>query len=821
MRFTSDPDEITRAVDLLFERNTVVELRILNAEGGGMVSGNFDGEHRPNMVEAATEWSGKAPAVYFTLNPVDPTLLARSWNRVKKYVKHMAADSDILRRVWLLLDFDPERKSDVSSTDAEHEAAIARARDVRDFLRSLGWPDPILASSGNGAHLLYRIDLPNDQESTTLVKGILESLATRFSDSVVKIDRSVFNPSRVCKLYGTLAAKGDHTPERPHRIARILEVPETIEVVSIDLLRGLLPPVQTSLRPAAKQEDQAFLAVTTIENRSLSDRVAWLEGWLAKYNLLVLDKKPWNGGWIWVLKVCPWNSEHTNLSAYVGVKADGTFFAGCHHNSCSEKGWYDLRDLYEPGWRDEESEFKPRESLKDPHRLARNFLETECHHPDGPVIRFHNGAWYSWDRASYHEVPQKEVRARLTHSIKKEFDRESVEAQKRGDTKAMESAHVLLSGVRNVAGALESLVLIPSTLEAPCWIDEGPVWEPRDLLPAINGVFHIPSLLEGKGDHLEPTPLLFSTFALDYEILVGALAPVLWLQFLNEIWGKDPQSILTFQEFMGYCLTPDTSQQKILSVFGPKRSGKSLLGRVMTGVLGRKNVAGTTLSDLGERFGLHPLMGRNLAIIPDARLRGQNPKVIERMLSISGQDMLLIDRKGYNAIHAVLPTRLMILSNELPRFDDASGALVGRMIVLRTTESFYGREDVHLAERLLKERAGILLWALDGLRRLRERGHFIQPDSGKELVEEWDNLSSPVRTFVKERCDLGPFKQIEVSKLYQEYVEWCHEIGVIHPGAPNTFGRNLRAVVPHLSIIQPRVEEGRVRMYDGIQLLPR
>ena len=130
------------------------------------------------------------------------------------------------------------------------------------------------------------------------------------------------------------------------------------------------------------------------------------------------------------------------------------------------------------------------------------------------------------------------------------------------------------------------------------------------------------------------------------------------------------------EKFRGKNLTPDTSQQKILSLIGPKRSGKSVIGRVTTEVIGQQNVAGTTLSDLGERFGLEPLMGRNLAIIPDARLRGQSPKVVERLLSISGQDMLLVDRKGYAATSVVLPTRLMILSNELPRFDDASGALL-------------------------------------------------------------------------------------------------------------------------------------------------
>ena len=810
-----DRDMLILWVNLFFLPGMVVELRVLSARGGGTVSGYFDWDHREDFIRAAIEWSGRAPAVYCTLNPVDPVILARSLNRVKRYAKVTTKDDEILGRLWLLIDFDPKRRPEISSTDAEHEAAIALARQCREYLRSQGLPDSILADSGNGAHLLYRIDLPNDQESTHLIKRILESLASRFSNSAVGLDRKVYNAARIWKLYGTLAAKGDHTPDRPHRIARILEAPEALEVVPIDLLKGLLPQVQTSPSPRKADENQAFEAVTTTGSRGLFD----LESWIVEHNVPVVEDKPWQDGRLWVVNPCPWNPTHTNRSAFVGIRANGAIFAGCHHDSCIDKGWHDLRDIYEPGWRDKEANFKPQESIKDPHRNARNFLETECKHPDGPILRYHYGAWYWWDGASYHVVPVKEINARVTSSVKDAFDRESIEAQKRGDTEGMVALPVTTAVVRNVLGALESLVLIPSTFDPPCWIGNGRLWEPCDVLPAINGLYYLPLLLDGIDKHIKPTPLFFSTFALDYEIRLDAPPPLAWLKFLDEIWGKDSQCIETLQEFMGYCLTPGTSQQKILSLIGPKRSGKSVIGRVTTGVIGQQNVAGTTLSDLGERFGLEPLMGRNLAIIPDARLRGQSPKVVERLLSISGQDMLLVDRKGYAAISVVLPTRLMILSNELPRFDDASGAVVSRMILLQTIQSFYGREDILLPERLLKERASILLWALEGLKRLRERGYFVQPDSGKQLIDEWENLSSPVRVFVKERCDLGPFKRVGVADLYNAYVEWCREVGLIHPEAPNTFGRNLRAVVPHLGVIQPREGEGRVRIYDGIRLV--
>jgi hypothetical protein len=224
----ADTDEIARAIGLLFDPDTVVELRALKAPKAGTVSGYFDGEHREELIQAATEWSGKAQGVYVTLNPVHPDLLARASNRARRFADCTTKDNEILRCVWLPIDFDPKRLSGISATDAEHQAALDRARRCRDYLRRLGLPDPIFADSGNGAHLLYPFDAANDEASTDLVKRVLETLASQFSDGTVDVDRSVFNPARIWKLYGTLSAKGDHRADRPHRIARILEVPNNV-----------------------------------------------------------------------------------------------------------------------------------------------------------------------------------------------------------------------------------------------------------------------------------------------------------------------------------------------------------------------------------------------------------------------------------------------------------------------------------------------------------------------------------------------------------------------------------------------------------------
>src|SRR5262249_28232873 len=145
------------------------------------------------MAEAALEWSGKAPAVYFTINPVNPDLLARCVNRVASFARETTSDADIVARCWFFVDFDPKLASGISATEAEHEAALERARQCRDWLSSWGWPSSVEADSGNGAHLHYRIDLPNDDASRRLLERCLQALAFQFSDQQVDVDRKTAN----------------------------------------------------------------------------------------------------------------------------------------------------------------------------------------------------------------------------------------------------------------------------------------------------------------------------------------------------------------------------------------------------------------------------------------------------------------------------------------------------------------------------------------------------------------------------------------------------------------------------------------------------
>jgi hypothetical protein len=218
-------EEIIGWFRVLLDPGQVVELRAIGIKKGDYPphteAGFFDAAHLPQMVKAARRLSEKAPAVYWTLNPLDPDLLARRKNRTDwAKTDELATDRDVLRRRWLLIDADPVRRAKISSTGAEKAFAWETIQAVRDHLGGRGWPAPILADSGNGFHLLYRIDLPADDGGT--VRKLLHALGDRFDTDKVKIDRTVFNPSRICKFYGTMARKGDPTETRPHRLAKLL-----------------------------------------------------------------------------------------------------------------------------------------------------------------------------------------------------------------------------------------------------------------------------------------------------------------------------------------------------------------------------------------------------------------------------------------------------------------------------------------------------------------------------------------------------------------------------------------------------------------------
>lgn len=349
----------------------------------------------------------------------------------------------------------------------------------------------------------------------------------------------------------------------------------------------------------------------------------------------------------------------------------------------------------------------------------------------------------------------------------------------------------------------------------PAWINPTPTDpNPRRLIVARNG-WCDPA--EDKLALRPPDPRLLATAALDFDVDPNAPPPTAWLAFLDSLGLKLDEALL-LREWFGYCLTADTSQQKALMLVGPRRSGKGTILRVLTSLVGTANTASPALGSLANNFGIAPLLNARLATVTDARLSGRTDTavVVERLLSIIGEDALTVDRKHREPVTVKLDARFTLATNELPRLADSSGALSGRMLILPLTRSYYGKEDTGLTRRLMAELPGVLLWALEGLRSLRQRGRFVQPHRGDEMQQEMDDLASPVGAFIRECCEVGPGLEVPCGELFAKWREWCHEQGRDRPGTSQTLGRDLRAVEPGIGISRRRTDFGRSRYYEGI-----
>lgn len=327
-----DAEKITEALDVLKFDEQLFEIRILKDKQ--TFSGYFtDKEKLLSELENMIYNHGLQGAnIFYTLNVIDPDCYSRKQH--DKFISGKlttTSDGDITAYQWLLIDLDPKRKTGISSTDAELQAAQERGDMIAKYLRERDYPAPIMAMSGNGIHLLYSINLANTEENKQLIEQCLKALALLFNDDVVEVDTTVFNPSRISKLYGTTAQKGASTKDRPHRMSRIISVPPIRELVKKELLERLAAEYPQEVQTPRKRKESFDL-----------------EGWLDEYGIRVNAVKSWKDTTRYILEECPFDSNHKAPDATIIRMASGAICFKCFHNSCSGHDWHELRLKYEP-----------------------------------------------------------------------------------------------------------------------------------------------------------------------------------------------------------------------------------------------------------------------------------------------------------------------------------------------------------------------------------------------------------------------------------------------------------------------------------------
>jgi putative DNA primase/helicase len=421
----------------------------------------------------------------------------------------------------------------------------------------------------------------------------------------------------------------------------------------------------------------------------------------------------------------------------------------------------------------------------------------------------YRGGWQLWRTTHWSEIDLAEVRANVYKALEN-----ACYVKAKDGVPSLEPWDPTRHKIGNVLEAMAAVGHLSSEIDAPEWIERHDVrTTAAQVISCENGLLN----LEARSLH-QHTPALFNLVHVPFAYTPDAPDPVVWLDFLASLWGDDEDAIALLQEYFGYVLSGRLDMQKLLMLVGPTRSGKGTIARTLRALVGgRRNVPGPTLASMATNFGLSPLIGKPLAIISDARLGSLGATVVERLLSITGEDTLTIDRKYREPWTGKLLTRFVILTNEVPEFQDASGVIANRFLVLNMTETWLGREDHELTRKLRPELALILNWSLAGLDRLNEHGRFTVPPASDETVIQMQDLASPVSAFVRERCTLEPAAEIAVDKLYAAWRDWAERNG--HKlSSKVTFGRDLRAVAPRVRITQPRIDGKQVYHYLGVRL---
>lgn len=323
---------LRKAIQCLKPDNQLFEIRIIGKQKP--ISGYF--KDADALVKAFDTVDIRNSNVYITLNQVNEDCFSRTQS--EKFVKgvNTTNDMDVDGYNFLFIDIDPQRKAGISSSNEEYKAACEKARKVYRYMENLGFEKPIKAISGNGAHLLYRINLKNTETNQRLVEKCLKALALLFNDDVVQIDTANFNPSRICKLYGTMAQKGADTKDRPHRMSRIIECPDNLKITDKMYLEKLASEYPEQEKPTPSKYNNY--------NPTEFD----VETWLSNYGIGYKEDSWRDGCKKLILNHCPFNHQHKAPDSMILIQNNGAIGFKCLHNSCQGKTWQDVRLMYEP-----------------------------------------------------------------------------------------------------------------------------------------------------------------------------------------------------------------------------------------------------------------------------------------------------------------------------------------------------------------------------------------------------------------------------------------------------------------------------------------
>ena len=866
-----DAPEILRALEILAPSG-IFEIRAPKAKLSGRVGtagGYFD--NHAAAAKAAAKLSGNAAGVYITLNPVNQALLARAANRIDPRAERTTGDAEITGRRWLLLDFDPERPAGISSSNPEHTAALERATATRTWLDSQGWPAPVFADSGNGAHLLYRIDQPNDNDARALVEAVLKTLAGRFGDNQVKIDTGVFNASRISKIYGTTACKGDPLPDRPHRIARILEAPESPLPVDLGLLRALVPvpaPAAQPSRPPGQTSGDFFAQVN---GRAMSALSAWVPA-------LLPAAVPHHDGFR--VKSA---SLGRNLEEDLSITPAGIVDFGLRDQGDPKEGRRTPIDLviehgHQPDAKDAAFWICQQLGLA-PDALGWNSRGADSDKGTDFATRGHarpriteyldnpSQSSSSSQSITYPFILENQTFISIT------INRLCIDCDKTAESIAADTLagelrnklafsnealtwHVFTGTHWHPVGAkpVDDFVTAVLYNAAPDGFDlkylraiqkllgsgllplRSPSVAPGTSIPFKNGILNTAAMT------LAPvTPDNALTWSLPYDYEPGAACPTI-IRWLADAVDGDTPSLEFLQAWLAAVLVGRPDLQKFLHLLGPGGTGKGTFIRLTTKLVGERNRTITDLRNLEtNRFETAGLYQKRLVAITDS---GNYRGGVDVLKALTGQDPIRLERKHQQQSGTFTFGGMVILaSNEgLETTDLTSGIERRRLTVefnnVATAEARAAWDAQGGEEAVLhREIPGLVNWVLS-LSREEVTARIMRPPP-RAAMSNLDALrfQNPIADWLFENTEPEPETKTKVGDkqplpggsflcaadwLYPNYLDWYARTG--RKGSAVSLVRFSRLIVEIARMFKVNLHKGRAAdgvFIKGLRLLER
>jgi P4 family phage/plasmid primase-like protien len=827
-----DLTEIRRAVELLFSdvkfgAGECVEVRMMHKQKHLTVSGWFDDPEA--MVKAvarlARDGFGKPNTyqfvhqnIYWTANPVTDALLARQEKNKPHVVCENTSDANITRRIWLPADIDPVRASGVSATKSEKKLAIGVVNALLEKLTQLGFPEESLigGDSGNGYHLLIRIDLPNDAESRELIKRCIFGMQALVGiPARVEVDPTVFNAARIMKAYGTLACKGVNTPDRPWRMSLLKVIPDgPIVPASRELLEKLsaFAPDRSTKRdlggevqkrgPWNAENAQKYLGCTTWDGLPKKDN-----------SPEVVEK--WVGTCI--------NDESHRDSAFFLYK-DGWVAYTCFHASCQGT---DHNKFFK--WAEEQTgEAYPRPGIRSSFENSVQYevedvvdeidislpgeTRTEVVSVSGTVRseaiepkKFQltdagNGermahwwghkfryctqrGWYYWTgkrwqldvRERVEKYALKTVRDIPEKELDLHLDGLSTEASKaESPASAMKSKVLKWSRDSESQRGLSAMVSLCHSIGRninmgiEC-LDQQP-W----LFNCVSGTIDLRT-----GEHREhrQEDLITNLSPVEYD--PKADCPT-WLEFLDTVLAGDQELIAFLQRATGYSLTGSTAAHCLFMLYGNGRNGKTTFLEVLAHIMGT----------YGQSASMEMFLAKNVEGIPNDLAALHSARFVTGVETEDGRRLAEAKVKQITGGDTITAR---FLHKEFFQFQPQFKIWMGtnhRPVIRGTDEGIWrrirlvpftvyipdGKVDETLREKLIAEAPGILNWMLKGLEDYR-LGGLLEPEAVLNATEDYRKAEDWLQRFLDTETtpSANPSARVQARKLYQRYRRWAEE----------------------------------------------